>query len=347
MDSKNCKVCGDLKPLTEFHYCRSTKDKKRNECIDCYRQYQDEYRKSEAGVFKLLLMSAKNGARLRKERGRLEAGVCDITEKDIRDQYYKQNGLCYYSGIKMNLEKRDWKISIERVDTNKGYIKDNIVLCCFELNSKCQWSSERIREMIHLIDNQSDEVVDIDFYTIPKRRAMKRIAHANIDGIDYYSCTSCDDVFSADEFNLRSIRDGCTKCRESRSKKYLGSPRGVILNIISGCKSNLKQKKQDRNLEFDLDFDFMVSVFKQQNGKCAYSGLPLCFGHDYKETFWKLSIERIDPLKGYLKDNVCLICLPFNGTDHTSVVKDKTLGSGAWNKEKFQYFIEHVRAKYN
>jgi hypothetical protein len=45
-----------------------------------------------------------------------------------------------------------------------------------------------------------------------------------------------------------------------------------------------------------------------------YSGLPLQFGNDYKTTFWKISIERIDVTKGYLKDNICFICLPFNGT---------------------------------
>jgi hypothetical protein len=347
VEGKACKVCKEFKPLTNYHHSKSTKDKRRGDCTDCYKKYQAEYLKSLNGTFKKLLFSAKYGAKCRKEKGRNDAGIFDITQKDIEDQYEKQDGLCYYSGIKMNFDKNDWKMSIERLDTNKGYIKDNIVLCCLELNSKNQWSDNRIREMIQIIDNQVDDNDDIDFYTVPKPRKMKKIIKTIVNDIEHYNCTSCDKFFPISEFvNLPGIRNGCKSCRVLRQVNYCSSPRGTIKNLITHSKSNLKKKKDGRNLGFDIDFDFLVNLFNEQNGLCAYSGMPLCFGHDYMNTFWKISIERIDVMKGYLKDNVCFICLPFNGTDSTCMMKDKSLGNAGWNKEKFQYFLNAVRVKY-
>ena len=43
---------------------------------------------------------------------------------------------CHYSGIPMSLtDKGDWKWSVERIDNNKGYTKDNCALICEEFQS--------------------------------------------------------------------------------------------------------------------------------------------------------------------------------------------------------------------
>jgi hypothetical protein len=57
--------------------------------------------------------------------------VFDINPQDIFDLYQKQNGLCVYTGAKLNCistncSKIDW--SIDRIDNSKGYTKDNILL---------------------------------------------------------------------------------------------------------------------------------------------------------------------------------------------------------------------------
>lgn len=346
-EGKECKKCGEFKSLSCYHYSRSTKDNKRGECIGCYKRYQEEYLKSWNGTFKKLLNSAKCCAKIRNERGRLDAGVCEINQQDIEEQYNKQNGFCFYSGIKMNFDKNDWKISIERLDTNKGYIKDNIVLICLEFNSKMQWSAVRIREMIDIIDHNDNQTYeDIDFHSIPKPRKMKKIIKYDIDNICHYNCTSCDRILPILHFRENNVRDGCKECRDKKNKQYRGTPRGTLLHIVNHCKSNLQKKKQERNLEYDIDFEYLVDLFKKQNGLCTYSRMPLEFGDSYLNKFWKISIERLDVTKGYVKGNVCFICLPFNGTDNTVMMKDKSNGNAGWNKEKFQYFLNIVKAKY-
>jgi hypothetical protein len=43
--------------------------------------------------------------------------------------------ICYYTGIELNLKMNDRHlISLDRLDSNKGYTKDNVVFCCGFIN---------------------------------------------------------------------------------------------------------------------------------------------------------------------------------------------------------------------
>ncbi len=348
-ESKVCTVCHQLKPLSEFHF-RKERDTQRADCIQCYRNYQVnyyvDYRNTMNGRFSIIVNSAKRAAKRRGQRGRSEASIFEITSKDIQELYKSQEGRCFYSGIKMNLDKNEWKISIERLDTTKGYIRSNIVLCCLEVNTRSQWSESRIKEMLHIIDNDNHEPIIVDFYTLPKRKEPTKRVKSVIDGIEHYNCSICNLMFPHTEFCPSSISSGCKKCRQAHQIQKCSTSRSILMHFISTTRRAILLKEK-RDLEHNIDFEYLVTVFNQQNGRCAYSGMPLCFGYNYKETFWKISIERIDVMKGYVKGNVCFVCLPFNGTDFTSMMKDKTNGNGGWNKEKFQYFLKHVRDKYN
>ena len=76
-------------------------------------------------------------------------------------------------------------------------------------------------------------------------------------------------------------------------------------------------------------------MYNKQRGLCAYSDIPLQFGN-YLEKNWTCSLERIDVKKGYIKGNVCLICLEFNTPDYKNIYKYQEEGSSGWNKEKFK-----------
>lgn len=57
---------------------------------------------------------------------------------------------------------------------------------------------------------------------------------------------------------------------------------------------------------------------------------------------WVASLERINPNKGYTKDNICLICVEFNTFDCSAAIKYSNSGSGNWSKDKFNYFINQL-----
>lgn len=106
------------------------------------------------GALSIIYQNSKKSAKTRKEHGRTEAAVHDITRDDLVDLWKKQSGFCYYSQIPMQYDKNEFRVSLERLDINKGYIKDNIVLCCLEFNSKTQWSHQKIDEMIDILDKK-------------------------------------------------------------------------------------------------------------------------------------------------------------------------------------------------
>jgi len=107
-----------------------------------------------------------------------------------------------------------------------------------------------------------------------------------------------------------------------------------------------KSTSEKRDLSYDIDFDFLVNLYNEQKGLCAYSGLPLQFGLTTEKS-WVISLERKDSFKGYTKDNVCFICCEFNTSDRSVMLKEEsTTGSSAWNKDKFKVFLAFARHKF-
>jgi hypothetical protein len=63
---------------------------------------------------------------------------CSIVKEDLLELWYKQEGKCALSGIIMeNMINGGYNIfntSVDRIDTSKGYVKENIRLVCNKVN---------------------------------------------------------------------------------------------------------------------------------------------------------------------------------------------------------------------
>lgn len=69
----------------------------------------------------------------------------------------KQKGKCFYTNIKMNFIPTDKLrlVSIDRVDNNKGYTVDNVVLCTYAFNSfKFNMSHKEVLEFVKMIKEE-------------------------------------------------------------------------------------------------------------------------------------------------------------------------------------------------
>eukprot|EP00397_Hematodinium_sp_SG-2012_P063937 GEMP01089338.1.p1 GENE.GEMP01089338.1~~GEMP01089338.1.p1 ORF type:complete len:192 (+),score=15.75 GEMP01089338.1:42-578(+) len=131
-------------------------------CKLCQVVQMQEYRNSMTGFLKTRLLSAKQAAKLRAQKGRKQAGEFDLTIIGIVTLYRKQRGLCYYAGIKMTLKPHStWMCSIERLDNTKGYVNSNVALICYEfqtsdtsvraktpVSGSAQWSKEKVSMLI-------------------------------------------------------------------------------------------------------------------------------------------------------------------------------------------------------
>lgn len=102
-------------------------------------------------VYRLMVnahASAKARASIAK-RAHTDVGTVTINEKTLFDKIIAQGGRCAISGIPLRFERNvDWKISLERLDNDKGYTPENTVLVCAEFNGACQWTREKFQHFL-------------------------------------------------------------------------------------------------------------------------------------------------------------------------------------------------------
>tara|TARA_S200000501_G_scaffold294463_1_gene280211 strand:+ start:849 stop:1343 length:495 start_codon:yes stop_codon:yes gene_type:complete len=92
---------------------------------------------SVKNCWKLLVNRAKGNAKPGYMKGngvaRTESLEVNIDEQWLKEQYERQNKCCYWSGYPIDIEsvkERNNPLapSLDRLDDNKGYTKDNVVL---------------------------------------------------------------------------------------------------------------------------------------------------------------------------------------------------------------------------
>ena len=96
-----------------------------------------------------------------KSRSKFKNWKVEITLQDLKNQWDKQQGKCYYTGIDLLLPINTCKkseiinprlCSLERLDSTKSYLPDNIVFCCFMANcTKNQFTKEEMFDFCKLV----------------------------------------------------------------------------------------------------------------------------------------------------------------------------------------------------
>jgi len=101
-------------------------------------------------------------SKTRLNSGRDEAGIYDISPDYVEKLWKDQDEKCFYSGIQMVTSQSDWKVSLERKNPSLGYIKNNIALCCSELNGNAkQWTQDKVINMLAILEQ--DVILSVQF----------------------------------------------------------------------------------------------------------------------------------------------------------------------------------------
>lgn len=136
----------------------------------------------------------------------------------------------------------------------------------------------------------------------------------------------------------------CSVCKEEKTNKdfwpkqsqciscFKHSLISISKTIVQKAKSRLKQKKRKRLIklgksskvvlssrEFNIDYNWVLKQKEIQNNKCFYSGKEMKWELGYilqngiaRLNPYVVSIDRIDPSKGYIKSNCVLVCWKSN-----------------------------------
>jgi len=109
---------------------------------------------------------AVKNAKLRALKKNIEF---ELTKEYVINLFESQGGLCYYSGIKMNIVKSDpdnmidpFKMTIDCINPDKGYVEGNIVWCTYCINAmKQKMSKERLVSVCESVVNHSKKYGNI------------------------------------------------------------------------------------------------------------------------------------------------------------------------------------------
>lgn len=114
-----CKVCGKVKPVSIFavngagYYesiCRECKAEREKARYQKYKGSDDDR------YWGRRLAAIQQNAERR--------GIsCKLTIQDLKDCYARQRGLCWYTGEPLRIG------SVDRIDTERGYSPNNIIMC--------------------------------------------------------------------------------------------------------------------------------------------------------------------------------------------------------------------------
>jgi hypothetical protein len=115
----------------------------------------------------------------------------------------------------------------------------------------------------------------------------------------------------------KSIYHACRKCKTG---KYSPNWKGMY-DLPMSIFTKIKLRAQNRNKTFTITPEYIAELYKNQNGKCAISGLSLSFVEDGKNLADSKSVvaslDRIDSSLGYIEGNVQWVHKHINSMKNT------------------------------
>jgi plasmid maintenance system antidote protein VapI len=129
-----CSRCGESKDILSCYHVGTI-----NYCKDCRairnREMKEANRAKNYSSVEMLLRFRMNNAKTNLKYRKIPHEFT-IDLPYLLTIYENQKGKCYYSGLDMTLNSNDGNsISLDRIDSTKGYIMENVVLCRWTINN--------------------------------------------------------------------------------------------------------------------------------------------------------------------------------------------------------------------
>ena len=161
-----CAYCYLDKPLKAFKPYKNRVNKNytsySSSCYECDKTRHKKCDKKPLTRLDQRITVTLNSARQRCLRSGKQF---DLTKEFILDLFEKQQGKCFYTGIDLLIvpdESNYHCLSIDRLDSNKSYIKDNVVLCCWIINRiKSNLSVKDFIQYCSLIHNNKSNICQL------------------------------------------------------------------------------------------------------------------------------------------------------------------------------------------
>jgi hypothetical protein len=145
-------------------------------------------------------------------------------------------------------------------------------------------------------------------------------------------CSKCKEELNVNMFYIdkrRGYTSQCKKCCKKTTEKSIIKMWGTMNNyysnyrnkIVGGNPSIIYSKKRcnaiSHNIPFSMSREFFIKWYNLQNKSCVYCGIKMEDIEKNKKmmpniNIFRLTIDRINPKKGYEEGNICLCCARCN-----------------------------------
>ena len=150
-DVKSCRVCNEIKALSDFVKNKQSVGGYTNRCKTCEKLWKQDYYKknTEHIIDRNKNYKKENGPWYNKSiehrlRYISQVGVIRANKKNIEwnlslsfllTLWEKQQSMCAYSGVPLTFEdNHPHTVSLDRLDSSKGYTEDNVQFVCTIVN---------------------------------------------------------------------------------------------------------------------------------------------------------------------------------------------------------------------
>jgi len=166
-------------------------------------------------------------------------------------------------------------------------------------------TSEEIHPILGISYSKLWQIVrryDLKFPSVGRPRSQREFRDR-----DRFRCSKCSGIFPMSDAPPRRRKRAwyCRQCDNDRARELLRTQSGRLSVLVNVAMYRAKKRK----IGFDIDKQFVETLWESQGHKCAYSGLEMTFESGKPNL---VSLDRTDSSRGYTKDNVVLCCAAIN-----------------------------------
>lgn len=163
----------------------------------------------------------------------------------------------------------------------------------------------------HISRSESSTYVQARLLGLKSKHGSLMVEQIKLRESGQRRCYKCQQTLPFDEEHFYGSNRCCKKCEKERAlaRFYEVKDNPTLIEVLKIRIAAARSRAKKKNVSFDIDLEYLLSIWKTQEGKCFYSKLPMAIQIDsYHSNRESLSIDRIEPSKGYVKGNIALCC---------------------------------------
>jgi hypothetical protein len=149
------------------------------------------------------------------------------------------------------------------------------------------------------------------------KQTAKKLNFTRQDGSK--ACARCHIAKDRSEFGTcKRLPDGCNIYCKTCKKGIEAIINAKLDNFVAILYNEMRSNHKERNLELSITREDILKLYEKQDGKCAMTGIQMThvcrMETQIREGryFYNVSVDRIDSKRGYILDNIQLVCSIIN-----------------------------------